>query len=128
MLINYIKIILAAAGLCGSCASGDITDLSPLVFQQTVENDPLAVIIDARTPGEYAEGHIQGAILMDVNNPVEFEKDVAKLDKNKHYYIYCRSGKRSLVAAHRLHNSGFKVFNMKGGILAWQEDDLPIVK
>lgn len=125
-MFNWFKILLASAGVCASCGTGGITDLSPSEFDKAVQSDSLAIVIDSRTPEEYSDGHLSGAILMDIKDPDLFDKKASSLDKSKHYYIYCRSGKRSLVAAERLHKEGFEVFNMNGGILAWKAEGLPV--
>ncbi|MBO7180215.1 MAG: rhodanese-like domain-containing protein, partial [Bacteroidales bacterium] len=56
------------------------------------------------------------------------DKGLQGLDKSKTYYLYCRSGRRSNQAANRMLKEGFKVFDMKGGIIEWQKAGLPIVK
>lgn len=50
------------------------------------------------------------------------------LDKSKTIAVYCRSGKRSADAAKQLSDAGYKVINMKGGILKWESEKKPIVK
>lgn len=99
-----------------------MTHLSPKEFHDKL-NLPDHVLIDVRTPAEYQQGHIKGAILADINNPTEFMSVVEKLDKDKHYLIYCRSGARSTSACAYLENKGFKnVYNLRGGILEWEFD------
>ena len=66
------------------------------------------------------------AINIDFNSP-EFETQIAKLDKSKTYYVYCLSGGRSGQAAKWMRDHSFsKVFELKGGILAWQNEKLPL--
>ena len=84
------------------------------------------VIIDVRTPEEYAEGHVDGARLIPVD---ELEERLAEVPTDKQVYVYCRSGKRSARAAALLASHGFgRVENVLGGILAWQEAGHPVVK
>ena len=64
------------------------------------------IIIDVRTPAEYAEGHVDGAINLDLEGGV-FEAEYSKLDPSKSYIVYCRSGRRSGVAASILKDNGF---------------------
>jgi len=64
-----------------------------------------AVIIDVRTPEEFAAGHLDGALLIDVKNPA-FDTEIAKLDPTTEYIIYCRSGNRSAQAAERMRAVG----------------------
>lgn len=86
-------------------------------FKKAIEEG--ATIIDVRTSSEYNDGHIPGAVLVDVSSPT-FEEEIAKLDKNKAYAIYCRSGNRSKVAAAKMIDAGFtNVIGLSGGIGAW---------
>lgn len=84
---------------------------------------PEVVILDVRTPQEVAQGTITDqALNIDVTNRALFDQEIEKLDKDKTYLVYCRSGRRSRVAGEEMARRGFKkVYNLKGGILAWQE-------
>lgn len=66
-----------------------------------------AVIIDVRTPEEFAAGHLDGALLIDFKNP-SFDGEIAKLDTTTTYVIYCRSGNRSAQAAERMREVGIE--------------------
>jgi rhodanese-related sulfurtransferase len=85
-----------------------------------VKAEKNTIVIDVRTPGEVAEGYIDGATkFIDVNG-ANFEAEMAKLDKSAEYIIYCRSGGRSMNAANYMVQNGFKnVHNLQGGILGW---------
>ncbi|HMR15026.1 MAG TPA: rhodanese-like domain-containing protein, partial [Mariniflexile sp.] len=77
-------------------------------------------LVDVRTPEEYNEAHIENAINIDVNGN-NFTNEIAKLDKSKPVYIYCRSGGRSANAANIMQQEGFKTVNdLDGGFLNWQ--------
>jgi rhodanese-related sulfurtransferase len=78
------------------------------------------VILDVRTPGECAEGIIEGALMINIMEPQTFMKDVQKLDKSKSYYVYCRSGGRSEQACQFMSAQGFnEANNLMGGMLEW---------
>ena len=78
------------------------------------------VLIDARTEGEYKEGHIAGAQLMDVLQEANFLQQIKTLDQSKTYVVYCRSGKRSKRAMELMLENGFKkVSDLEGGIMGW---------
>ncbi len=78
------------------------------------------VVIDVRTSGEFAQGHIPGAKLINLYD-TSFSKKIAQLDKNKNYYINCRSGSRSAMACRKMQKLGFEnVWNVSGGIMAWR--------
>lgn len=77
-------------------------------------NTPNAVILDVRTPEEYAEGRVPGS----VNIPLD-SLGTAPLDKTKKYYVYCRSGVRSSAACDYLKKQGYDCLNA-GGILDYK--------
>ena len=75
-------------------------------------------IVDVRTVKEYSEGHIPGAMNIDVNAP-DFEEKIKVLDKKENVAIYCRSGRRSKMAANKLTAAGYKVIELNTGFLSW---------
>ncbi len=97
------------------------------LIQDNKENDDF-VILDLRTPDEYAGGHIEGATNLDYYSDT-FRDELEKLDKNKIYLIHCQSGRRSTAALETMKNLGFKkVYNMTGGIAGWQVEGLATTK
>lgn len=91
--------------------------ISAVELQEKIKNGEKVHIIDVREDVEVAEGKIPEAKhipLGDILNSLE------KLDKNKDYYMVCRSGGRSSSACEFLINQGYNVTNMTGGMLAWQ--------
>ena len=85
-------------------------------------------LIDIRTPREYAEGYIEGAININFFDR-DFNAQMAKWNKDKELYIYCRSGNRTGKAARRLKDQGFtKIYDLQGGILNWNRNKLKVVK
>lgn len=95
---------------------------------QTFIAAPEVQLLDVRTPDEYDEGHIAGAVLVDVNESDFEEKAVAGLDASRPVAVYCRSGRRSARAASLLTARGYKVTNLQGGVLAWQDAGKALVK
>lgn len=86
------------------------------------------ILLDVRTPLEFAEGHLPGAINIDFLNE-GFPASLDTLDKKKQYEVYCRSGRRSAESAAMMTKKGFKkVYDLEGGILKWQEKGFEIVK
>ncbi len=86
------------------------------------------VLIDVRTPEEFDEAHLDGALLIDFYRD-DFEAAIGELDRDQAYVIYCRSGNRSGQARALMADLGFSdVADIDGGILAWQADGLPTVK
>ena len=88
--------------------------------------DPSVVVVDVRTPAEFAEGHIRRADLVDFEAP-DFASRIAQLDRSITYLVYCHSSNRSGQATTAMAALGFnKVYNLDGGISAWQEAGAPI--
>ena len=83
-------------------------------------NDNNAVIIDCRTPMEWRDGIIENSLLININNPQSFINSVNTLDVKKNYYVYCRSGNKSIQACQVLESIGIETtYNLLGGIIAW---------
>lgn len=112
----------------GCKAQNSVKVLTAEEFAAAVKEDKKAVVLDVRRPDEFAAGHIEGAVLLNFLDTVAFNAGVEKLDKSKTYYIYCRSGRRSNNAAVILQKKGFTVFDLGGGFLSWQRNNLPWVK
>lgn len=88
--------------------------------------DPDWVTLDVRTPGEFAAGHLPGAVNLDVNDP-QFRAGLAALNHDRNYVVYCHTGNRSGSATAIMHQLGFKhVYDVQGGIAAWQQAGLPV--
>lgn len=97
-------------------------DISASEFQEAIKNNPDAIVIDVRTPGEVMEGVIPGAIHMDIMGG-RFREEVDQLDKTRPYYVYCRSGNRSGTACSFMAQLGFaELYNLSGGVMAWPGD------
>lgn len=95
-----------------------VEHLDPKAFAARIAQ-PGVVVLDVRTPQEYAEGHLANAKNIDIQAS-DFGQRIAALDKSGGYAVYCRSGKRSNTAATQLLDSGFtKVADLAGGIIAW---------
>lgn len=85
-------------------------------------------LLDVRTPEEFSQGHLRGALLCDIKSS-DFEAKVAKLPRAGKYLLYCRSGHRSGMALERMKAMGFAdVRHVAGGIQAWNAAGLPVVK
>lgn len=96
------------------------TNMNPQEFKKALQTQKDAVLIDVRTPLEVAERMIPGAIVIDFLAG-NFEKNIANFDKDKTYYIYCKSGNRSGKACQIMSEMGFdKLVNLAGGMLAWK--------
>jgi len=91
------------------------------------EGDPDLVVLDVRTPEEFAEAHLADAILIDIYEP-DFADRIAELDRSVPYVLYCRSGNRSEEARNLMAELGFEeVYDVAGGIVGWTEAGLSVV-
>ncbi len=93
-------------------------DLFPDEFARRLKEDPAAELIDVRTSMEYFQERIPGAQLLDISSPDFFDR-IQQLPRDRHYYVYCRSGARSAQAALFMAQLGLTAFNLAGGILNW---------
>ncbi len=100
--------------------------LSPSEAATWIKEKKNLQLVDVRTPGEYAEGHLAGAKLIPVQ---EIDKRLSEIDKSKPVLLYCRSGHRSGNALKILQDHGYaQAKHLEGGIKAWQAAGLPVTK
>lgn len=99
--------------------SAAYTDLYGADFEKKLKEDKNAMILDVRTASEFSLGRIPGAVNIDIMR-ADFGSRIASLDKNKTYFVYCRSGSRSGQACSLLAASGFKSYNLADGISSWR--------
>jgi rhodanese-related sulfurtransferase len=142
ILLLLITAVLPVSALCcntsGQTTAGDTSTASTGIFMNKTANEafdiiqnnlnnPDFVIIDVRTPSEYAEGHIEKAVNIDYYSD-NFELTLDQMDKNRTYLVYCHSGNRSALAVNIMKEQGFReVYNMLGGFSAWQNAGLPYI-
>ena len=99
--------------------SGDFRSISTAEFR-TLITESTVQLLDVRTPAEFELRKIEGAILIDYYD-ANFEKQVdAQLDMSIPIAIYCRSGVRSVDAGLLLKDKGFRVYNLRDGIISWK--------
>jgi rhodanese-related sulfurtransferase len=120
--------LLAAALLtaCGS-ATDTISELvPPTEAAEVVAEQSDVVVLDVRTPEEFADARIAGAINVDYY-AADFRDQLDELDKEATYVLYCRSGNRSEDANRIMRDLGFaEVYEVDGGIVAWNGAGLPV--
>ena len=106
----------------------DITPQEAFALIQDNQDNPDFVIIDVRTPEEFAEEHIEDAINLDYYSET-FQDELDTLDRDTTYLIYCRSGGRSGNALDIMAELDFgEAYNMTGGIIQWVEEELPTIQ
>jgi rhodanese-related sulfurtransferase len=122
------SLMLGTVVLAG-CSSGSagLETVDPQAAATTIAEDSNEIILDIRTPEEFDQGIIEGAINIDFYEPT-FASDLDALDKDAHYVVYCRSGNRSGQAMSTFADLGFTdVTEIDGGIANWYETGLPVV-
>lgn len=122
---KILTCLLTLLGLNTACGQQNFENTDVQGFAELIA-DANVIVLDVRTAAEFAEGHIQGAILIDQGQSDFVEKVKAALPTDKKIAIYCRSGRRSANAAGRLADFGYKCVNLKGGIIAWKEANMPV--
>lgn len=125
---------LAISVLAIACSSGSNStpsslnpdgiakDLELSEWNQALKQEEGFILLDVRTQGEIDQGHIPGAMHIDILED-GFEDKIKVLDQQTPVYVYCRSGGRSADAMEIMHEAGFKeVYNLLGGYTAWSQD------
>jgi rhodanese-related sulfurtransferase len=137
-ILALLATLTVFLGLSSGCISNQAIEpgesgitISPSLAYTLIqenESNPDFVLLDVRTPEEYATEHIAGSVLLDFYSD-DFEDELDKLDKSKMYLVYCRSGNRSSQSMPIMEDLGFiKVYDMGGGINQWKAEGYPTVK
>lgn len=129
--LAVVAIVIAVYATRGGNASGEVTAVSPRDAHQLItghSGSPGWVILDVRTPAEFSAGHLTGASNIDFEG-ADFGTRIGALDHDGTYVVYCRTGNRSGQATALMHERGFRhVYNVTGGITAWQQAGLPVTQ
>lgn len=128
---NIFVTLLALSGiLLSNCNNNKAQEENSLLnateFSEQIKQEDNVQLLDVRTSGEFAGGHIEGAVNYDWNGN-KFEQQIANLDKSEPVYIYCLSGGRSNAAANHLRKEGYTVHELSGGMMKWRAAKLPEV-
>ncbi len=127
-------VVLALSIVLFSCTENStskaqvIENVKAEKFKELMQTNENEILIDVRTPGETASGHLQDATLIDYYGD-DFKQKIAMVRKDVPIFIYCRSGGRSSSAAKKMQKMGFtKIYNMLGGIGAWNDAGYKTIK
>ena len=129
LLVATAGLLAAVVVSCGDSA-GDQTleTVSPTAASEVLATNPGAILLDIRTPEEYASERIAGAENIDFYAP-DFSDQLASLDPDETYVVYCRSGNRTDSAMGVFDDLGFAaVYEVDGGIVGWVGAGLPILE
>lgn len=115
---KLFSFLLAATSLVGCQSNTAFKSVDAQQFAEVIANKDVQ-LVDARTPEEYSEGHIPGAVNIDVKS-ADFDTQITTLNPDRPVAVYCRSGRRSKLAAERMTNAGLQVTELSEGILSWK--------
>lgn len=126
----WMAMLLLTAGLTAALAAGpSVTDVTVEQARQLLQErggKADFVILDVRTPEEFAGGRLPGAVNVDIQAP-DFQSRLGALDRGKTYLVYCRTGNRSARAIQVMQRLGFRsVYHMTEGILRWEKKGFPL--
>ena len=113
-ILVLILVAIAAIAIAG-CGGSSTAAVQKVDAAKAVSMLDSRVVIDVRTPAEYAAGHIAGAQNIDVEAG-DFAAKISTLDKKAAYLVYCRSGRRSAIAADEMAKAGFTDIIDGGGM------------
>lgn len=121
-----ITVLIASFSSCASSSTnGKLITMNVQDFEKAISVNQTQ-LVDVRTAAEYAQGHIDKSINIDVTQAGFLKQVKAKLNKEKPVYVYCHSGRRSLGAAKILAKAGFDVYDLSGGIQNWTVQGKPV--
>ncbi len=111
-----------------NCSAQNLLEVNSLEASALIDKNSKIILLDVRTEGEFSQGHIKGAVNINVHLPDAMAR-INKLDKNVQYLVYCRTRNRSGVVSGQMLKSGFKtVYQMTDGIVGWTRNQLPLEK
>ena len=135
-----LSVLLVAAALIGLVfvwqgrTEGNAADMaghgtvSPAKAAELMKKNganPEFVVLDVRTPEEYRDGHLEGAVMIDFKSN-GFKEELQSLDRGKTYLVYCRTERRSGSAIAMMEEMGFRnIYHLTGGIKAWEKEGFP---
>jgi rhodanese-related sulfurtransferase len=125
-LVTALVVVSGALAL-NLATGGGKNNIGPQQATMMINHDD-AVVVDVRPMADFTQGHIVNALNMPING---FAKEIGRLEKHKRkpLIVGCRSGNQSQLACRQLRKAGFEqVYNLRGGMMAWQSANLPMTK
>lgn len=125
----FFIVLLVGIGFqsCNNFGSDNVEMVTAKQVYEAVYGEDSLQVVDVRTPEEYDVSHLKNAQNICVTSD-DFKEKVAKLDKEKPVYVYCKKGGRSAKAATILKEMGFtEVYDLQGGMMSWEEEGLETI-
>lgn len=122
-MISKILALLSSVAF----AQADVTNVTVEEAAKHLKKNPKTIVVDLRTPEEFKQGHLKGAVNLNFQAE-DFEKKLAKLDRDQTYLMHCLSGGRSGASIPIWEKLGFKkVLHLKAGKMGWALEGKPLV-
>ena len=128
ILLLLVAVVAVAAWAFKQGGDDGFKTVNADEFEKLINGTSAIQVLDVRTQEEYAQGHLPGALLIDVKQTNFLDEANGTLTHDYPVAVYCRSGRRSANAARQLVKAGYVVTNLDGGIFAWQEQGKLVVK
>lgn len=129
VIVLSLTYLLSGLIMASSVDSFDasITAIDAQAAFTLLQDNPDIIILDIRTPDEYNLQRIPNSIIIDYYSP-QFRAQLDALEKDKTYFVYCRSGNRSGDSLRHFQDLGFRtIYHLEGGILSWVRAGLPTI-
>jgi rhodanese-related sulfurtransferase len=125
---TFLFVLFLLTGMGVNLSAQTKTEVTSIEVDKLLKTNQKFIILDVRTPGEFQQGHLKGAINLDINSH-ETKPAIEKMDRDAKYLVYCRTKNRSGVITNFMTESGFKnVWQMSDGIVGWYMNNLPLEK
>lgn len=130
-IMNHLSLVLAFLGILALFLLNElltqkkrVQEISPQDLVDKINNDA-AIVVDIRDKDTFAKGHIIHSVQANVS---DFENNKMNKYKDKHLVLVCTKGLQSATTAAKIRSQGYQVLVLRGGITAWQQADMPLVK
>jgi rhodanese-related sulfurtransferase len=124
--VAVLALVTAACGGDSATVEQVIETVSPERASEIIDEGDGVVVLDIRTPEEFAQARLAEAVNIDFYAD-DFEDRLGELDRGTDYVLYCRTGNRTSAAREIMRELGFEsVHEVDGGIVNWYETGLPI--
>ena len=129
LFVFVVFIISCGNNQTGSASnSGFVKDIKPKEALNLIKGTDAIIVLDVRTPQEFASGHIKRAININIGD-ADFKSKIENLDRDKTYFVYCASGYRSSGTINLMKKLNFKfVYHMDEGMAGWGKAGYPVEK